>query len=98
MQVRFSGQARRSRENGTRYSRGRTAELAEELLRRLTPAARPEVRAALEKFRRHYEVRRDYPSFFPARAVAVLRELLTGRYRKYANGWKSAAADLFFLR
>lgn len=91
-------QARRSRRNGTRLSRARTAELAAELLRRLSAASSDEVRAELERFRRHYEVRRDYPSGALPRTFAVLRELLSGRYRRFSNGWRSAAADIFFLR
>lgn len=91
-------QARRSRSRTAKYSFRRTAELAEELIRRLPDSADPDVRAALEMFRRHYAVRLGYPDNMLLRSGCIMREILTGRYGRFSNGWKSAAADLLLFR
>lgn len=44
----------------------------------------------------HLEARLNLPPRKAHRLVNVMRELVTGRYHRYSNGWRSATRDLLF--
>lgn len=50
--------------------------------------------AEIEAFLTHQTARGGLPASRLARIPAVLRELAAGRYRRFANGWRSAGKDL----
>lgn len=68
-----------------------------ELLARVLHARFPEHAAKLFSFderHRHHVARRDLPAARRRRVWPVLRELLTGRYRRFGRGLRTAAGDL----
>jgi len=50
----------------------------------------------LEEKLKHLKVRSNMPARKLLRLPAILKELVTLRYFRYSNGWKSAARDLLF--
>lgn len=57
--------------------------------------AKPEVLNAVEAKIGHLKTRSELPSLRSLRVCPVLIEASLFRYRKYSNGWKSVATDLF---
>ena len=57
---------------------------------RVQPARERELEEAI----RHARFRADVPEPLPARVLSIARELKSGRYRRFSNGWKSAVRDL----
>ena len=90
------GQMKLSRLARSRNSIAATVKLADDLTRDLTEVVLPpEKTAMLAEFRKHYEIRSNYPANFILRSIQIFREFLSMRYCRYSNGWKSVAADLF---
>ena len=44
----------------------------------------------------HIKTRTNLPDYRLRRLMPALRELVTGHYHRYSNGWRSVARDLFF--
>lgn len=57
--------------------------------------APPELVAAVDEKIAHARRRLLLPEGFPRRLPVVLGEAVSGRYRRYSYGWKSAAQDLW---
>ena len=76
----------------------RTAELTEELLKRLPENTPENIRGKLTGFARHYTIRNGYSRHFFIRIFQVAAEIFSCRYSCYSNGWKSIAADLFLFQ
>jgi hypothetical protein len=87
-----AGKFRRMVEPGT----GRSARLlarASELAAR-APELMPELAAAAAAKLTHEQLRSSLPTFRPARLAPVLRELASGRYRRFGRGPADAVRDL----
>ncbi len=72
----------------------RLKSLKSRLLEKGMSPADPKI-AEVEAFLTHQTARGGLPSNRLARIPVVLRELAAGRYRRFANGWRSAGKDLF---
>lgn len=94
----ISEQAALSRKARQKNSLVRTSELAADLLARLPENTPADIRNKINGFAGHYQVRSNYSKHFLLRGLQIFGELLTLRYRRYSNGWKSIAADLFLFR
>lgn len=58
--------------------------------------ARPGQVAAIRGKAAHLATRSSLPGFQPLRLPGVLKELITGRYHRFSNGFSSAGRDLIF--
>ena len=94
----LGGQAALSRKARQKNSLSRTVELADALIERLPENIPAAVRDNFAAFRKHYFIRSGYSGNFLLRGWQILREIFSLRYRRYSNGWKSVAADLFLFR
>ena len=94
----LGGQAALSRKARQKNSLSRTVELADALIERLPENIPAAVRDKFAAFRKHYFIRSGYSGNFLLRGWQILREIFSLRYRRYSNGWKSVAADLFLFR
>ena len=95
----IAGQMRLSRKARSKNSLGVTVELADALEKIPENFSLPlEKRIMLASFRKHYAVRSKYSANILLRSIQICREILSMRYWRYSNGWKSIAADLFISR
>lgn len=85
--------AARSNEAATFAERARRWGLASDRLAAL-PAADPAFREEVRRVEQHNRARAAAAEARVARLRIVLQELASGRYGRYSNGWRSAAADL----
>jgi hypothetical protein len=56
--------------------------------------ARPEFRRHIRRAEQHFRRRAALPAAYPPRVAAIGREVVTGSYSRYSDGWRSVAADL----
>ena len=95
----IAGQMRLSRKARSKNSLGVTVELADVLEKIPENFSLPlEKQIMLASFRKHYALRSKYSANILLRSIQICREILSMRYWRYSNGWKSIAADLFIYR
>lgn len=91
-------QAQLSAKGRKKNSIRRRALIAENLLARLPENTPETVIKKITAFMIHYRKRSEYSGNFFIRSVQMLPEIFSLRYSRYANGWKSIAADLVLFR
>ncbi len=95
----IAGQMRLSRKARSQNSLGVTVELADVLEKIPENFSLPlEKQIMLASFRKHYAIRSNYSANILLRSIQIFREILSMRYCRYSNGWRSIAADLFLSR
>ncbi|HEX8431863.1 MAG TPA: glycosyltransferase family 2 protein [Longimicrobium sp.] len=89
------GRLRRARSVGVKHLRGRR-ELCARALRRLEddPRVAPGRLLLLREAMAHLEMRAALPGWRLMRVGPIVRDVVAGRYRRQAQGWRSAARDL----
>jgi len=75
----------------------RQLEIMAKRLHGVSEASNPQFKRGLAKVEekaKHLRARLGLPKLKPLRAQGVLIELVSGRYHRYSNGWRSAVRDL----
>jgi glycosyltransferase involved in cell wall biosynthesis len=79
-----------------RYYEAYSAEILDETMRQRCLSTIEHVKNELVRFKKHSVTRRDISRLTMRRLPRIASELRQGNYAKYANGAKSALADLFY--